>query len=157
MCTSRIPSRLLTATIVLAAAIAGRVSAVAQTEPPGADKTGAASTAAPVSALTDSGWPRVVVTNDTRLTVYQPQVDSWDGFRLEGRAAVAVAMTPAPVTGASPTYGIVTFTARANVDREACLMTLEQITITSASFPGAPQQGRKWASILQHRLVTDRP
>jgi hypothetical protein len=66
---------------VLAAAIAGRVSAVAQTEPPAADKTGAASAAAPVSALTDSGWPRVVVTNNAWLTVYQPQVDSWDGFR----------------------------------------------------------------------------
>src|SRR5258706_12714482 len=93
MCARRIPSRLPTATILLAAAIAGRVSAVAQTEPPAADQTGAASTAAPVSALTDSGWPRVIVTSDTRLTVYRPQVDSWDGFRLEGRAAVAVAMT----------------------------------------------------------------
>ena len=43
-----------------------------------------------VVALTDSGWPRIITSGQTRITVYQPQIDSFDGFRLAGRAAVAV-------------------------------------------------------------------
>lgn len=39
----------------------------------------------------DPGWPRVFERNGKRLTVYQPQVDSWQEYaRLQFRCAVAV-------------------------------------------------------------------
>src|SRR5262245_2351384 len=36
----------------------------------------------------ESPWPHQVPAGATTLTVYQPQLDSWDGFKLEARLAV---------------------------------------------------------------------
>ena len=45
------------------------------------------------AAKTDSGWPRKVAGDDLEMTVYQPQVDSWDQVTLQLRAAVSVKKT----------------------------------------------------------------
>src|SRR5262245_59220366 len=40
---------------------------------------------------TDAGWPQVFTSGDQQLTVYQPQVDYWNGFtNMQFRCAVAV-------------------------------------------------------------------
>ena len=38
----------------------------------------------------DAGWPRQLLGGTTTFSIYQPQVDSWSGNRLQVRAAVAV-------------------------------------------------------------------
>src|SRR5271157_3597816 len=40
----------------------------------------------------DEYWPREVDTDDLRLVLYQPQVDSWKGNRIEARSAVIVTL-----------------------------------------------------------------
>ena len=76
-----------------------------QTQSPN-QPSGPQPSAAPVSALTDTGWPRNVVSGETTITVFQPQIDTWDGFRLTGRAAVAVTeKAGAPPYTASCTVG----------------------------------------------------
>jgi hypothetical protein len=124
---------------------AGEKAGQAQPAAPGSTTTKAA---APVGALTDSGWPRIVPTNDGKITVYQPQIDSWDGFRVDGRAAVAVSLTAKP--NDAPTYGIVTFSAQAHVDKDAGMVSFEKLTVKSASFPGAAANGQKWATAIQN-------
>jgi hypothetical protein len=89
----------------------------------------------------------VVVSGSNRIVVYQPQVDSWDGFRVEGRAAVSV--TDTSKADSPPAYGIVTMSAQANVDKDARLVILDKLTLKSASFPGAANKGVQWASVIQ--------
>jgi hypothetical protein len=35
-------------------------------------------------------WPKSADLNGTRYTIYQPQLDTWDGYRFEAHAAVSV-------------------------------------------------------------------
>ncbi|MFC7286770.1 hypothetical protein ACFQPC_01860 [Herminiimonas glaciei] len=36
----------------------------------------------------ESSWPLAITSGSTKLTVFQPQLDSWDGFHLTARMAV---------------------------------------------------------------------
>jgi hypothetical protein len=107
-----------------------------------------------VTALTDTGWPRDVVTGATTITIYQPQIDSWDGFHLTARSAVAVAQkADAPLT-----YGIIQISADAHIDKDERLVSLEKITIMAASFPATEgEKGRHWASAIEARASSMRP
>ena len=60
--------------------------------------------AAPEAAPSIDGiWPREIATSIGSVTIYQPQVDGWDGARLEFRAALSVkANAEAP-----PVFGVV--------------------------------------------------
>ncbi|MBM4247296.1 MAG: autotransporter [Deltaproteobacteria bacterium] len=109
--------------------------------PAAAQQGGGVSTAPP----TDVGWPRQVKDGSSTITVYQPQVDSWDGNLVKSRAAVSVA-TPASPT---PTFGVVWFTARTDVDKQARVVTLHDIALTRASFPTEPAQKAEWLQTLR--------
>ena len=114
--------------------------------------TPAAATA--VTALTDTGWPRDIMSGQTKITIYQPQIDTWDGFKLTSRAAVAVtekADTP-------PIYGIIAVRAEAHIDKDERLVSLEKITIESVSFPSVESdKARQWALAVQARATKMRP
>src|SRR5208283_2694668 len=85
---------------------------------------------------TDNGWPRIIKAGNLQVTVYQPQVESWDRDRLQSRAAVSV-QTPG---SAVPIYGVISLFARTDVDRENRLVTLNDIQIRSAGFPSQPDR-----------------
>src|SRR5499427_6081404 len=68
-------------------------------------------TAAPAQAGSDP-WPRQRQISGGTMTVYQPQVDSWDGGFLKLRAAVAVK----PSNG-DEVFGLVRVSAHTLVDR----------------------------------------
>ncbi|HEY6362832.1 MAG TPA: hypothetical protein VIX63_17120 [Vicinamibacterales bacterium] len=124
---------------------------------PAGQAAGAASAPAPapaVMALTDTGWPRDVTTGQTTITIYQPQFDSWDGFHLTARSAVAVTEKP----GAPAVYGIVQVSADAHIDKDDRIVSLEKITVTSAAFPSVDgEKARQWATALQARATRMRP
>jgi hypothetical protein len=42
----------------------------------------------------ETPWPYQIKQGDTVITVYQPQLDAWDGVKLKARAAVAVLTDP---------------------------------------------------------------
>lgn len=97
------------------------------------------------SAPTDIGWPRQVKGGGATITVYQPQVDSWDGNVLKERAAVSVATQASP----TPTFGVIWFTARTDVDKQSRVVTLHDIEITRASFPTAADQSDAYLQTLR--------
>ncbi|MFL5339168.1 MAG: hypothetical protein ACJ8F7_03290 [Gemmataceae bacterium] len=69
-----------------------------------------------LSPAGDSGWPRQVTDGaGNTITVYQPQVQRWDGGRLEAQAAVSVENRVSP----QPTYGVIWLSARTFVDKVA--------------------------------------
>jgi hypothetical protein len=68
-------------------------------------------------------------------------VDSWKTNLLEGRAAVTATKTTSPAAK-SPVeaFGLVTLSARTDVDKETRMVALEDLKVTSASFPGAKSE-----------------
>ena len=48
---------------------------------------------ASAAALPADPWPRDISLSDAALLVYQPQVDKWEGNRIDFRAAVAIKPT----------------------------------------------------------------
>ena len=96
----------------------------------------------------DAGWPRQVLSGTTTFSVYQPQVDSWKGNRLAVRAAVAVRDSGE----AQPEFGVVWLTARTDVDKMTRLVYIQDLQISKASFPSAPDSGAQWRNSLQSLL-----
>ena len=100
------------------------------------------------SDLNVDPWPRQLTSGDNTFSVFQPQYESWDQGRLSGRAAVAVENQVAP----QPTYGVIWFTARTEVDKESRMVTLEDLTISKTDFPTAPDGGAAYAAALRQAL-----
>jgi len=109
---------------------------------PGSGGEGALPPSGSVSAVPASGapasqtlsWPRVYQEGAVTLTLYQPQVEQWDDTTMTFRAAIALQSAP----DAEPVYGVVRTTARADVDKAARLVTLQNFQIVKVSFPSAP-------------------
>ena len=100
------------------------------------------------SPPTDGGWPRQFSSGDTALTVYQPQLDSWDGRRLQAHAAVSVR----PQGATDSTFGVIWISARTGVDKENRLVDLEDIELPKASFPSAPGSESAYLDMFRREL-----
>ena len=90
-------------------------------------------------------WPRQVKSGTTTFLIYQPQLDSWSANQLEGHAAVSVKTAAAK----DPTFGVIWFTARTEVDKVNRVVFLEDLNITRSSFPSAPASAAAWQAALQ--------
>ena len=93
----------------------------------------------------DQGWPREFQSGNITFTVYQPQLESWKGRDLSGRAAVSVkdAISPAEQVG------VIWFTAKTNVNKIENLVTLDDITLTKGSFPATPDKADQYLQALR--------
>jgi hypothetical protein len=101
----------------------------------------------------DLPWPRkIAASNDTTLALYQPQIESWDGFRLVARSAVHVTIGKEhPQTQ----YGIVTLQARTLVDKGRRLVTFDDVQIVGADFPASPSAADAWRAAIVRALSGD--
>jgi hypothetical protein len=90
-----------------------------------------AAPAEPAPAPDPDAWPRTIKRDTTTYTIYQPQLDAWDGLTLDARAAVAVQAADAK----EPTYGIIFLHSGTAVDREERLVHFENLTVTKTRFP----------------------
>jgi len=82
-------------------------------------------------------WPRQIQTGTATLLVYSPQVESWTGNLLTYRAAVSMT-TPA---NPQESFGVTWGQARTEVDREARMVTLEDMKLTRSNFPTLADNG----------------
>src|SRR5262245_41353843 len=93
-------------------------------------------------------WPRQIQLSDATLTVYQPQVESWQGNQLSFRAAVA-----AKASGSNDEiFGVIWGSARTEVDRIARQVTLENVNLTQSNFPTLPDNGSSYLNQLQQQF-----
>jgi len=143
-------------TLVLGAAAlfgAGQTPAPAgKTAAPAAKKASPApkapAPAAAAAASIDGIWPREIKTSIGTVTIYQPQVDTWDGIQIEFRLAVSVqASAEVP-----PVYGVAWGTTRTNVDKDARLVQLHDRQITKVVFPSAADKTAAWMKVLQDEV-----
>ena len=87
----------------------------------------------------DSGWPRTFTSGTDTFTIYQPQVDKWDGNHIDLYSAVELK------TGkdSAAKYGVVWFQARTEVDKVNRLVTLDQMSAHKGEVPGGGRQGAR--------------
>jgi hypothetical protein len=99
----------------------------------------------------DASWPREIESDLGKIVIYQPQLDSLDGDILTGRAAVSL-QGPAK---AEPIFGALWFRAQVSVDRDAGLMTLEDVKVTRAKLTDAtPEQIQKFQDKVDNAANT---
>jgi len=113
----------------------------------------AAAAPSTTAAQAESPWP-YTVRLDARntLEVYPPQIDNWDGFHLQARAAVVMregGNTKGGDAGSRATYGTIELSARTLVDKSTRTVTLDQYTVTRADFPSAGAQSDAWVAALR--------
>jgi hypothetical protein len=106
--------------------------------------------AVPVVTPSALPWPTQISAPDSRLVVYQPQFDKWEGDRIEGRAAVAVyAQADEQPAG----FGMVWISARSETNRATGIVTIHEIAITKADFPTARDPAGEYVPALRQQLA----
>ena len=100
------------------------------------------------AAQQDPGWPRVKSGPNGKLTMYMPQVDSWDYKKLKARMAVV-----AEPTGGKSVPGAIEFEADTVVDNNSRTVGLTKLKVTKARFPDAdPSIAAKVAEVLNQHV-----
>ncbi len=110
--------------------------------------------AAPTSAQDDDalrGWPRIVEAVGASITMYQPQIDSWEDNTFEARAAVSVV----PSAGAEPIFGAIWLSGYFETDSDTRMVQFFDITIPAVKFPNASEEHQqKLIDILEQEMAT---
>jgi len=106
-------------------------------------------TAATATIAESEGWPREIVGAQGKVTLYQPQVESFEGDTLESRAAVSVTLADAT----EPVFGAVWMTARVSTDRDERTVTVLDIKVPRVRFPGASEEHQQELSAFLEREI----
>jgi hypothetical protein len=108
--------------------------------------------AAPSAAAEDVGWPVEIDAGEGwMVTLYQPQVDSFEDNDLGARAAVSVVGPDVP----EPVFGAVWIVARLAVDRTLRVVRVESVEVPQVRFPEASEEGKeRLAKLLEREIPT---
>ena len=93
-------------------------------------------------------WPRTFTSGPDTFTVYQPQVDKWEGDRIDLYSAVEL---KSGKEGPAK-YGVVWFRARTEVDKINRLVALDQAEVTQIKFPVAHEKEAELKALLDKKL-----
>jgi len=126
--------------LVLAVALAAAVAAIAT---PVAVAQGAPK--ANATGIPADPWPRDISIPGAAVLVYQPQVNKWEGNRIDIRAALAIKPTGAK----DETFGVLFATARTQVDKVTRTVVFQDVRITKTDFPTLPNHGAQYTAELQ--------
>lgn len=84
-------------------------------------------------------WPIQTSTPAGQLTIFQPQMETFEGDTLTARAAVAVDVP----NSSEPVYGAVWFKSRVDTDRVSRVVQLLDVNVTQSRFPGNDERTAK--------------
>ena len=102
----------------------------------------------PAEEVTPDPWPKVIDERGAKYTIYQPQLDKWDGFLFEAHAAVSVL----PAGAKDPVFGVIEIAATTFVDRLSRVVTFDDITVTKATFPSSQETAAQYQVGFQSML-----
>jgi hypothetical protein len=105
-----------------------------------------AANAAPVPR--PDGFPHTQASDVGTLTIYQPQVESWDGYHLVIHAAASVLAPGAK----APVFGVVTVKGNTQVDKPSRSVLLYESWVEKVSFPSAPDKAAAYKEAFTHVL-----
>ncbi|HEY0505826.1 MAG TPA: hypothetical protein VGD42_20275, partial [Lysobacter sp.] len=143
----RIKSLVLSAAMALCVAVpsTAQVLLVAQS-----------STSDAASNIDARPFPRQFTQNGTTFSVHQPQYDSWNDNQLKGRFAMSVDTGTHNGADGKPEqtadYGVVTFQARTQIDKDARAVVLSDIQLTNANFPTASAKQAQYLELVRAQL-----
>ena len=87
-------------------------------------------------------WPRQLTYQGAKISVYQPQLESWTGNLLTAYTAVTIMAGKAQQLG----YGVIWFTAHTEVDKVNRVVTLFDFRLTKQKFPSLPNNGSAYTA-----------
>jgi hypothetical protein len=145
----------LACTAYLAAAFAASTELAQSAQSPPAQSAtppsvSAAASPDPTSAAVgaESRWPLTIHGgSNTTLTLYQPQLDSWDGYKTSARIAVRAEIGPS--TPPQAQFGVLTVTARTLTDKGRRTVRMDQVQLVKVDFPSASAaQIKSWSEAV---------
>src|SRR5439155_21728921 len=95
-------------------------------------------------------WPREFEDNGSKVDIYQPQIEKWEGADFETRSVVAIA----PLGSNTALYGVFWMKARADVDKAARIVTLNDVEVTKAKFPSVPELQSGYLTLIRKHVPT---
>lgn len=99
----------------------------------------------PAGEVTPDPWPKSAKVAGAEYTIYQPQLDSWDGYQLKAHAAVSVKKEGA----AEPFFGMLAFSASTLVDRVGRTVHLQDFAVQKLLFPSQPDSAGQYQEGFQ--------
>jgi hypothetical protein len=96
----------------------------------------------------DEAWPRKASRGEETISMYQPQVEGWEGDELRAYAALALVSKANKTTK----YGVIWFTAQTEVDKVNRQVTLDDFQITKVKFPTLEAKEADYHAFLQAKL-----
>ncbi len=98
--------------------------------------------------LDQLGWPRDLVFDQGVITIYQPQIESYENDKIEARAALAI-----KVEKKAPVFGAMWFSSRALTDLDERLVTFDNTLVEALKFPeGDEEKVEKIRQAMTNRL-----
>jgi hypothetical protein len=102
----------------------------------------------PAEEVTPDMWPKTADVGGAKYTVYQPQLDKWDGYQFEGHAAVSVLHAGAK----EPLFGVIDASGVTQVDRVSRAVVFYNVTVVRTIFPSAPDKAAQFQQGFQDML-----
>lgn len=99
-------------------------------------------------------WPRSRTTPKGTLTVFQPQLDSWDGREIEFHCAASLQPLDEK---APPNFGVLEFSGKTLVDKLTRMVELQDLRVSKATFPSTPDEERSLQVAFQGMIPERRP
>ncbi|MBT4520541.1 MAG: carbohydrate-binding family V/XII [Halieaceae bacterium] len=85
-------------------------------------------------------WPQELSASDGSVVlIYQPQIETFSGNNLEGRAAVSV---KSAATGNAPVFGAIWIVAELDIDRDTRTAIIRDVEVTDVRFSDASDDER---------------
>jgi len=104
-------------------------------------------------------FPRDFTVQGTQFSVHEPQYDSWQDDRLKGRFVMTVKNGTHTGADGKPQdvvdYGVVSFSARTQIDKGARAVVLTDLALDSARFPTASAQQARYLQ-LAREVIKDK-
>ncbi len=102
----------------------------------------------PAAAVTPDPWPKVLTQGGSTYTIFQPQLDAWDGYDIQAHAAVSVT----PDGSKEALFGVVELKAVTLVDRTARSVSFQDVKVVDAKFPSAPGDAARYGAAIQQAV-----
>jgi hypothetical protein len=93
---------------------------------------------AEATAFPAQRWPMRLESEGDRITIFEPQLETFLGDSLTGRAAVSIAKDGEP----APTFGAIWFDSQVTTNRVTRTVRIDELDITRARIPG--REAMEW-------------
>lgn len=98
----------------------------------------------------DAGWPREFESSTGSFVIYQPQPEVLKGDLLTGRAAFSLQKRG----DGHPTFGVLWFAERIEVDRDSSTVTARTLDVTKVRLPGiTPALESQYEKLVESQAV----